>query len=322
MKSNYNGIVLDNSTILLDGIRLSFKEGRYLDTLTSAKDTLTMLEETGQKFILAKEAITRAESDVENKKNIGYDTSEANEELITARNLFQKGKYELAEKSANKAFSQIEQKSDTISNTGHYSTIVIVGVLIAISIMIFALTRRRKIIAPTAAKISEDSSIISNGTEVGSQDNKESNANTEANNHTRSGFNMSPIRLDSIKDTTHEIDIKEYLEKVVEEVGNAKKNHEHKFEETATSSEVHISEKDALIMAVRKMKTKKPYLRDEDKQLLDFLCEKEGSAFESEIRNKFILPRTSLWRLIKRLEREELVEVKKVGGQNLLKLKV
>jgi uncharacterized membrane protein len=52
------------------------------------------------------------------------------------------------------------------------------------------------------------------------------------------------------------------------------------------------------------------------------LCDKEGTAFESEIRNKFILPRTSLWRLIKRLEREELLEVRKIGGQNLIKLRL
>jgi uncharacterized membrane protein len=65
-----------------------------------------------------------------------------------------------------------------------------------------------------------------------------------------------------------------------------------------------------------------PNLREEDQQVIYFLADKEGSAFESEIRTKFVLPKTSLWRLVKRLERLELIEVTKMAGQNLLKLKL
>ena len=63
-------------------------------------------------------------------------------------------------------------------------------------------------------------------------------------------------------------------------------------------------------------------LKPEEKDILAYISEKEGAAFEGEIRNKFILPKTSLWRLIKRLERENLIEVTKIGGQNLIKLKL
>jgi uncharacterized membrane protein len=63
-------------------------------------------------------------------------------------------------------------------------------------------------------------------------------------------------------------------------------------------------------------------LKQDDANVLYFLADKEGAAFESEIRTKFILPKTSLWRLLKRLEREDLVEVTKLGGQNLIKLKI
>ncbi|HEX2306287.1 MAG TPA: hypothetical protein VHH33_08360 [Nitrososphaeraceae archaeon] len=62
-------------------------------------------------------------------------------------------------------------------------------------------------------------------------------------------------------------------------------------------------------------------LKPEEKDILFYISEKEGAAFEGEIRNKFILPKTSLWRLIKRLEREDLIEITKIGGQNLIKLK-
>ena len=65
----------------------------------------------------------------------------------------------------------------------------------------------------------------------------------------------------------------------------------------------------------------RPHLRPEDQQVLKFLAEKEGAAFESEIRSKFQLPKTTIWRLVKRLEREELVEIRKAGGQNLIKLR-
>jgi uncharacterized membrane protein len=64
-----------------------------------------------------------------------------------------------------------------------------------------------------------------------------------------------------------------------------------------------------------------PDLKQEDREVLHFLAEKEGAVFEGEIRTKFLLPKTSVWRLVKRLERLELIEVTKIGGQNLLKLR-
>jgi uncharacterized membrane protein len=52
------------------------------------------------------------------------------------------------------------------------------------------------------------------------------------------------------------------------------------------------------------------------------LAQNQGAAFESEIRNHFQeLPKTTIWRLIKRLEREECIEIRKAAGQNLIKLR-
>ena len=70
-----------------------------------------------------------------------------------------------------------------------------------------------------------------------------------------------------------------------------------------------------------KMLKELEYLRPEDQELLVFLRESGGQAFEAEIRSHFKLPKTTVWRMIKRLEREGLVEVVKIGGQNLVKLK-
>lgn len=64
-----------------------------------------------------------------------------------------------------------------------------------------------------------------------------------------------------------------------------------------------------------------PYLRQDDKEVLSFLFESGGEAFASEIRERFNIPRTSAWRMIRRLQREGLVEVKEIGGQNLIRIR-
>jgi len=80
-------------------------------------------------------------------------------------------------------------------------------------------------------------------------------------------------------------------------------------------------DKSVLGRIVNRVLEERPHLRPEDQDVLKFLAEKEGAAFESEIRTKFQLPKTTIWRLVKRLEREELVEIRKAGGQNLIKLR-
>lgn len=65
-----------------------------------------------------------------------------------------------------------------------------------------------------------------------------------------------------------------------------------------------------------------PQLVKEEKDVIRFLAEKEGKAFEAEIRERFPdIPRTSLWRLVRRLEKLEIVRVKKIGLENRVELK-
>ncbi|HET7148411.1 MAG TPA: hypothetical protein VFI73_07925 [Candidatus Nitrosopolaris sp.] len=85
---------------------------------------------------------------------------------------------------------------------------------------------------------------------------------------------------------------------------------------------VPSAEQTELSRAVTQILTARPYLRPEDQIVLKYLAEKDGAAFESEVRNKFLLPKTTIWRLVKRLEREELIEIRKAGGQNLIKLRI
>jgi uncharacterized membrane protein len=65
-----------------------------------------------------------------------------------------------------------------------------------------------------------------------------------------------------------------------------------------------------------------PRLNQEEKDVIQFLADNDGEAFEAEIRQKFSdIPRTSLWRLIKRLEKMGLVSIKKIGLENRVELK-
>lgn len=73
---------------------------------------------------------------------------------------------------------------------------------------------------------------------------------------------------------------------------------------------------------VEKILKANPQLMQEDRDVIKFLAEKEGKAFEAEIRERFPdIPRTSLWRLVRRLERLGIIEVKKIGLENRVELK-
>lgn len=82
-----------------------------------------------------------------------------------------------------------------------------------------------------------------------------------------------------------------------------------------------VTDQSLLRQVVAKILQEKPHLRAEDRGVLEFLADREGAVFESEIRTKFELPKTTVWRLVKRLEREDLIEIRKSGGQNLIKLR-
>jgi len=65
-----------------------------------------------------------------------------------------------------------------------------------------------------------------------------------------------------------------------------------------------------------------PNLNTEERDVIRFLAENDGRAFESQIRERFPnIPRTSLWRLVRRLEKLEIVKVTKIGLENQVQLK-
>ncbi|OGD52928.1 hypothetical protein A3K80_03125 [Candidatus Bathyarchaeota archaeon RBG_13_38_9] len=75
------------------------------------------------------------------------------------------------------------------------------------------------------------------------------------------------------------------------------------------------------IVDLKKIFKENPTLRYNDREILEFIAEKGGEALETEIREKFKLPRTTAWRMTKRLQKEQIIDVQKIGEQNLLKIK-
>ncbi len=65
----------------------------------------------------------------------------------------------------------------------------------------------------------------------------------------------------------------------------------------------------------------RPDMREDDKEIVKFISDNGGQVFESELRKKFLQPRTTMWRAVKRLERNEIIEIEKKDLQNLVKLR-
>ena len=65
----------------------------------------------------------------------------------------------------------------------------------------------------------------------------------------------------------------------------------------------------------------RPTMREDDKEIVKFISENGGQVFESDLRKKFLQPRTTMWRAVKRLERLDIVEIYKKDLQNMVKLR-
>jgi len=64
----------------------------------------------------------------------------------------------------------------------------------------------------------------------------------------------------------------------------------------------------------------RPHLRTEDKAVLRFVDE-SGGAFITDVRNRFGIPKSSAWRMTKRLEKEGLIAVSMVDGETYITLR-
>ena len=62
-------------------------------------------------------------------------------------------------------------------------------------------------------------------------------------------------------------------------------------------------------------------LRQDEKEAVLFLSEKNGRAYEAELYERLGIPRTSTWRLIKRLEKMEIIDITKSRRQNVVSIR-
>lgn len=65
----------------------------------------------------------------------------------------------------------------------------------------------------------------------------------------------------------------------------------------------------------------RPQMREDDREIVKFIYQNGGEAFESDLRKRFLQPRTTMWRAVKRLERQGVIETTKKNLQNLVRLK-
>jgi len=65
---------------------------------------------------------------------------------------------------------------------------------------------------------------------------------------------------------------------------------------------------------------KNPHLRTDDKAVLRFL-EETGGAFITEVRERFDIPKSSAWRMVRRLEEDGIINSSKVGRETYLQLR-
>jgi len=92
------------------------------------------------------------------------------------------------------------------------------------------------------------------------------------------------------------------------------------------SSQVHIVESSEKQSETESLDTHtifnlRPEMREDDKEIIKFISENGGQVFESDLRKKFLQPRTTMWRAVKRLERLGVVEIYKKDLQNMVKLR-
>ncbi|MFC1803518.1 helix-turn-helix transcriptional regulator [Thermoproteota archaeon] len=62
-------------------------------------------------------------------------------------------------------------------------------------------------------------------------------------------------------------------------------------------------------------------LRLEEREVIKFIAKNGGEVFAAEIRERFDMPRSTTWRLIRRLIEFEIVEDEKIGNQSLIRVK-
>ena len=313
INNNNPGIVLTSAKDLLQRAVDARDDRMFTEAERLADQANDAAIATGREHAAAQEALANAEAQINSAAGggSGLDNAVTMQMLEQANNEFAIGNYTEARNSAQDAVTALGDKpaQPEIPIPLMIAAIAVAAAAVAggIGAIVFFRKRRRSKPVPELHKANDLQP-------------KATNTNNNNNISSRAPAVFRPTN--SVPAGAPKQDIVQVEEeKQQERAGSVE-------EETTTSippmpSTISDSQIDSSILShiVGNILVERPHLRPEDQQVLKFLAEKEGAAFESEIRSKFQLPKTTIWRLVKRLEREELVEIRKAGGQNLIKLR-
>lgn len=307
ISNNYQGIVLTGAKDLLQRAIDARDERRFTEAERFADQANDVAIATGREYAAAQEALVNAEAQINSAAagGSGLNNAVTMQMLEQANNEFAIGNYTEARSSAQNAVTALDdnpaQPEIPIPVMITAITVAATAVAGGIATIVFFKKRKHSKPVPELHKVNDPP-----------------NANTN-NNKTSSRAEAVFRPTNSVAPVQPKRDNIVHVEEQQEMAGPV--------EETTSippvPSTISDSQIDSSILShiVGNILVERPHLRPEDQQVLKFLAEKEGAAFESEIRTKFQIPKTTIWRLVKRLEREELVEIRKAGGQNLIKLR-
>jgi uncharacterized membrane protein len=314
INNNYPGIVLTSANDLVQRAVNARDDSRFTEAERLADQANDAAIATSREYAAAQEAVANAEAQLNSAAGSRTaDDSAIREILVQANNQFTIGNYTQAISTAQQAVLALSD--DESSQPEMPLTVVITALSVtgvaggAIGAMLFLRKKKRKT-SDTTSHLKPVQQIH--------KSNDLSNPNTN-NSSTRSsaGAVFRPAHSVAPIDLRRDV-VEEEVEEQQDILGSLEETSISPISASASNSQIDRS---ILSRIVGNILTEKPHLRPEDQQVLKFLAEKEGAVFESEIRTKFQIPKTTIWRLVKRLEREELVEIRKAGGQNLIKLR-
>jgi hypothetical protein len=301
VSTEHPDIVLAGAEGMLQQAMAARDAGRFGDAETLATQANDAALAAGRDFVAAQQAISGAGAQIETAAGENRDTSAARQLLQQANAEFENGNYVAARNAAEDAVNAIGE----MPPAPELPVSVIVAATVAgaggVGTLIFL---RMRSSSKSAPELSQQKRAAE------PRDPPASNNNN--NISSRSAF-RPPVAEIKAREPEEELE-------TVEEDNNNNISSLPIQQEPATIPDSQ-TDTSMLLRIVGRILEERPHLRPEDQEVLRYLAEKEGAAFESELRSKFQLPKTTIWRLVKRLEREELVEIRKAGGQNLIKLK-
>lgn len=296
VNSSFQGIVLTGAKDLLQRAIIARDGGKFTDAEKLADQANDEAIAAGRDFDSAQKALTNAEAQINMASMNGSGNNPAILQMLErANNEFVSGNYVQARNSANAAVTAIDDVQPQSNVSIPVMIVAVIGAA-GVGTALFLRMRKHQRLLP--------------------QINKEDDATSPHSDRSESAelFQPPAPSATQVKDLEQEGVVEDHQDTP----GSVEDTSIPQMPSIVSDSQIDSA---ILSQIVAKILEEKPDLRPEDRQVLNFLVEKEGAAFESEIRSKFQLPKTTIWRLVKRLEREELVEIRKAGGQNLIKLR-